>query len=80
MQSYVKDIYKTSAWQDFKDEVEVRGKKPSIFLNFPQCFPKSLEIAPQSPKIWGSIEERLRNIEGFLPLNFTSCLAGWCVT
>jgi hypothetical protein len=36
-----------------------------------------LEIAPQSPKILGSIEERLRNIEGFLPLNFTSCLAGF---
>ena len=28
----------------------------------------------QSPKIWGSIEERLRHIEGFLPLNFTSSL------
>jgi hypothetical protein len=28
----------------------------------------------QSPKIWGSVEERLRYIEGFVPFKFTSSL------
>jgi hypothetical protein len=46
MQSYVKDIYKTSAWQDFKDEVEVRGKKPSIFLNISSMLPQIVGDCP----------------------------------
>jgi hypothetical protein len=61
------DLYKTSAWQDFKDEVKLRGKKPSIFLNLSS-------MLPQIFGDWGSIEERLRNIEGFLLLNYTSSL------
>jgi hypothetical protein len=53
MQSYVKDIYKTSAWQDFKDEVEVRGKKPSIFLNVSSMLPQIVGDCPPISKDLG---------------------------
>jgi hypothetical protein len=76
------DLYKTSAWQDFKDEVNLKGTKPSIYLNLSSTLPQIFgdwrlgdwDPHLQSPTIWRSIEERLRHIEGFLLLNYTSSL------